>query len=71
MAARLRDLNNRSLQRLPFTLLNNRTEVWATVLFLSTIMHRKVMHVNSVIFFVPYLVDNGLLKSRNFAARAM
>ena len=37
---------------------NDGRKVWATVLFLSAIMQRKVTHVN---FFLPFLQDHGLL----------
>lgn len=42
--------NYLSWQRLSFALSNDRTKVWAPVLFLSLVMHRKVMHVNSFFF---------------------
>ena len=38
-----------------------------TVLFLSAIMHRKVIHV--IFFFLLYLQDHGLLRTRNFLPR--
>ena len=45
-----------------FTLLNDGRKVWATVLFLSGIMHRKVMRVNffvfPAIFAGPRFVEN-------------
>ena len=47
-----------------FAFSNDGRKVWATVLLLSTIMHRKdCMHV----IFIPYLQDLGLLRSRNIA----
>ena len=45
------DLNNFSWQRRPFALLSDGRKVWVTVLFLSAIMHRKVIHVNFFFFF--------------------
>ena len=50
-----------------FALLNDGKKVWATILFLSAII-RKVIHVN---FFLPYLQDHGLLRSKNFAIMAL
>ena len=50
MVAKFLDLKNLSWQRRPFLLSNNRRKVWATVLFLSAIMHRKVIHVNFFVF---------------------
>ena len=43
MVAKFLDLNNLSRQRRPFTSSN---DVWATVLFLSTVMHRKVIQAS-------------------------
>ena len=48
-------------------LLSDGRKVWATTLFLSAIMH-KFVHVN---FFLPYLQDHGLWRSRNFAIMAL
>ena len=46
------DLNNLSWQRWPFALSNDGRKAWATVLFLSAIMHRnKVIHVDFFSFF--------------------
>ena len=71
MVSKFLDLKNLSWQSWPFLLSNNRRKVWATVLFLSAIIHRKVIHVNCfVFFFLPYLKDHGLLRSWNFAAIA-
>ena len=67
MVAKVLDLNNLSSQQQPFVLLNNGSEVWATILLLSAIMHRKVIHVIFFIFFLPDLQDHSLLRSRNFA----
>ena len=47
---------------------NDGRKVWATVLFLGAFMHSKVIHVNFFNFFLPYLQDHGLLRSRNFAS---
>ena len=41
------------------------------LLFLNAIMHSKVMHVHFFFFFfLPYLQDYGLLRSRNVATMA-
>ena len=45
------DLNNLSWQIKPFALCNDGRKVWATVLFMSEIMHRKVMHISFLGFF--------------------
>lgn len=45
-------VKNISGQR-PLALLNDGKKVWATVLFQSAIMHRKVIHVILFIFFLP------------------
>ena len=49
-------------------------KVWRTVLFLSAIMCRKVIHVIFIFFFsifLPYLQDHVLLRSKNnFATTA-
>ena len=47
---------------------NDGRKVWAAVLFLGAFMHSKVIYVNFVDFFLPYLQDHGLLRSRNFAS---
>ena len=44
MVAKFLDLNNLSWQRRPFALSNDKRKVWATVLFLTVIMYRKVIH---------------------------
>ena len=65
--AKFLDLNNFSWRRRPFALLNDGRKVWVTVLFLSAIMHRKVIHVSFFFFFfLLYLQDYGLLRTRNF-----
>ena len=51
MEAKFLDLRNLSLQRRPSALSNDGRKVWATVLFLSAIVHRKVIHVISFLFF--------------------
>ena len=53
MEAKLMDLNNLSWQRWLFALPNDEEKyiVWATTLFLSSIMHRKVIQVKHFIFF--------------------
>ena len=73
MVARFLDHNNLSWQRqhLHHRMMQERYGLrWATVLFPSAIRHRKVKHVNFFIFFLPYLQDHGLLRSRNFASMA-
>ena len=67
MVAKFLDLNSFSWQRRPFALLNDGRKVWVTVLFLSAIMHRKVIHV--IFFFLLHLQDHGLLRTRNFLPR--
>jgi len=67
MVAKFLDLNNFSWRRRSFALLNDGRKVWVTVLFLSAIMHRKVIHVSFFFFFfLLYLQDRGLLRTRNF-----
>ena len=51
MVAKLLSLNNLSWQRRPFALSNGGRKVWATVLFLTAIMKRKVVLVNFFILF--------------------
>ena len=51
MVAKFQDLNNLSWQRQPFALSKDRRKIWATVLFLSAIMYRKVIHVQFFLFF--------------------
>ena len=70
MAAKFLDLNSLSGQRQSFALWNDERKVIAVVLFLSAITHRKVIHVNFLSLFLPYLQDHGLLKSANFATMA-
>ena len=64
IGAKVLDLNRLSWQRLPFALSNYGRKVWASVLFLSKIMHWKVLHAFRC--FLPYLQDHGLLGFRNF-----
>ena len=70
MVAKFLDPNTPSWQRRSFALLNDGRKVWATVLFLSAVIHRKVVHVNFFVFFLQYLQYHGLLRSRNFATMA-
>ena len=56
--------------RWPFALSNNGRKVWATVLFMSAIIHGKVIHVDFFLLFLSYLQDYGLLRSRSFATMA-
>ena len=51
MVAKFLDLNNLSWGRRSLALSNDRGKVWATVLFLRAIMHRKFIHVNFFVFF--------------------
>ena len=71
MVAKFLDRNYRSWQGRSFALTNNRRKLWATVLFLSAIRHRKVIHVN---FFVFSAILAGLgrflLRSRKVATMA-
>ena len=41
------------------------------LLFQSAMIHGKVIHVFFFLFFLPYLQEHSLLKSRNFATLAM
>ena len=50
-----------------FAFSNDGKKVWATVLPLSTIMHREDC---IYVFFMPYLQDLGLLRSGHFATMA-
>ena len=49
---------------------NDGRKVWASVLFPSATMHRKVTQCIFSFFFLPYLQDRGLLRSRNIATMA-
>ena len=51
MVTKSLDLNNLSWQIKPFALCSDGRIVWATVLFMNAIMHRKVMHINFLGFF--------------------
>ena len=58
MVAKFLDLSNLSRQKRPFVLSNDGRKVWATVLLLSAIMHRKVILVNVVpVFAGPRFVE--------------
>ena len=71
MVAKCLDLNSLCWWRRPFAFSNGARNVWATVLFLSAIMHGKVMNVNFFrFFFLSYLQELGLLRSRNFDTMA-
>ena len=50
---------------------NHAQESHVLLLFQSAKIHGKVIHVNFFLFFLPYLQDHSLLKSRNFATLAM
>ena len=67
MVAKFLDLNNFSWQRRPFALLNDGRKVWVTVLFLSAIMHRKVIHV---IFFSAILAGPRFVEDPKFSPTA-
>ena len=51
---------------------NDARKVQATVVFLIAIMHRKVINVNCFrfFFFLSYLQEVGLLRSRHFDTMA-
>ena len=66
MVARFLDLNNLSWQRWSFALSNDKRKVWATVLFLSVIMHRKVIHDSFFVFCFSAIFAGP----RNFASMA-
>ena len=51
MVAKCQDPNSLCWWRRPFALSNDARNVWATVLFLSAIIHRKVINVNFFRFF--------------------
>ena len=59
MVTKFLDLNNISGGRRSFVLSNDRGKVWATVLFLNAIMHRKFIHVNFFVFFLCYISSTG------------
>ena len=56
------------LKRRLFSLSNDGREVWATVLFLSAIMHSSTCQIFSS--FLAIFQDNGLLRFRNFFTMA-
>ena len=51
------------LKRRLFSLSNDGRKLWVTVLFLSAIMHRKVIHVNCFRLFLPYFRTTVCLDS--------
>ena len=53
-----------------FAFSDSGSKVWATVLLLSAVRHRKVLHVNFFSFFLQYLQYHVLLRSRIFATMA-
>ena len=65
MVALFLNLNNLSWQRRPFALSNDGRKEWASVYFWSAILHRKVIYDNFLRFFLSYLSNHGLLRSRN------
>ena len=59
MVAKFLDLNNLSWHRWSFVLSNDKRKVWASVLFLTAIMHRKVIQDSFFgFFFLPYLQED-------------
>ena len=59
------DLNNLSSPRRPFAVSNDGRVVWATVLFLSeSCIGQSCMSI--FFFFLPYLQDHDLLRSKDF-----
>ena len=71
MVSKFLDLNNCSWQRRPFAFSNDGRKEWATILIQSAIMHRShACHFYRFFFFLLYLQDHGLLRSRNFATMA-
>ena len=71
MVAGFLDLNNLSWQRRPFALSSHGKKLWVTILFLSAIMHRshacQIFSFLFCFFFLIYLHDHALLRSRSFA----
>ena len=65
MVAKFLNLNNLSWQRQPFALSNDGRKEWASVYFLSAIMYKEVIYDNFLRFFLSYLPNHGLLRSRN------
>ena len=59
MVTKFLDLNNISGGRRSFVLSNDGGKVWATVLFLNAIMHRKFIYVNFFVFFFCYIGRTG------------
>ena len=70
MVAKFLDLNNFSWRRLPFALLNDGRKVWVTVLILSAIMHRKVIHVSFFFFFSAILAGLRFVEDQKFSTMA-
>ena len=67
----IRLIRTRVTRNSPLTWLSNDgRKAWATILFQSAIMHRKVIRVIFFRFFLPYLRDHGILRSRNFDTMA-
>ena len=59
MVTKFLDLNNISGGRRSFVSSNDGGKVWATVLFLNAIMHRKFIYVNFFVFFSAILAGPG------------
>ena len=59
MVAKFLDLNYCYWQRRSFALTNDRRKLWATVLFLSAIRHRKVIHINFFVFLLYWQDRDG------------
>ena len=72
MVAKFQDLKLWSLLTvMAICIVEQWRKVWATVLFPSAIMRWKVILYMSVfLFLLPYLQNQGLLRSRNFATMA-
>ena len=67
MVAKFLDLNNFSWQRRPFALLNDGRKVWLP--FCSWVQSCTGKSYMSFFFFLLYLQDHGLLRTRNFLPR--
>ena len=67
MVAKSLDLNSLCWWRRPFALSNDARKEWATVLFLSAIVHRKVINVNFFVsFFAAIFAGARFVKIQKF-----
>ena len=66
MVAKCQDPNSLCWWRRPFALSNDARNVWATVLFLSAIIHRKVINVNFFRFFAVIFTGARFVKIQKF-----